>query len=304
MRMKKSILIIVILLLIVASIYLFIRKPTVNEIIDTSVSQQAEKNEEIEIHNENGKNQILDERESIENERLAPVTEQLKVMITDTVKSAVDFFKKDIYITAIGDSLTKGVGDSTNQGGYIGILDKTINHTDKIVEFNNFGKSGNRTDQLLKRLENPEVIDSIAKSDIVLVTIGANDIMLVVKENITNLVYTKFVDERNQFEGRLDEIIESIENINLNTHIYILGFYNPFQKYFPEVEELNEIVDDWNETGQLVTNEHENATFVPIKDLFDHAEIELFADDHFHPNKSGYQLMAERVLDYLIDKER
>lgn len=299
-----------IILLIVSSVYLFTRRPNVNKIIDQSISEQIEKDETIdEDINENSDEEILNDYENNESyedksKRNEPVADQLKGIINDTVERAVHFFKKSIHITAIGDSLTKGVGDNTNQGGYIGILDQTINHSDRIVDFSNFGKSGNRTDQLLERLTQPEIIDSIKKSDIVLVTIGANDITLVVKENITNLIYSKFVEERKQFEVRLSHIVETIDGINADTDIYLLGFYNPFKKYFPEVKELDKIIDDWNKTGELVTSKYENATFVPIKDLFDKSEKELFSDDHFHPNLTGYRLMAERVLEYLTeDKE-
>lgn len=300
---KKISLTVVILLLIISSIYLFTRKPNVTKIIDTTISEQV-------ATNENGNEQENDEEEAEQENQInessdqsEPVTDQLKGIISDTVKSAVDFFKRDIYITAIGDSLTQGIGDHTKQGGYVGILDRTINHSDEVVEFNNLGKSGNRSDQLLKRLEDPEIIDSIAKSNVVLITIGANDVMLVVKENITNLVYSKFVKEQEQFEIRLSGILEKIREINADADIYILGFYNPFEKYFPEVKELDAIVNDWNEIGETVTSQFENATFIPIKDLFDSTDKEVFSDDHFHPNLDGYRLMAERVLDYLTDEE-
>lgn len=293
----------VLVLIIITSLYLFNRKPNVNKIIDQTIAEQTE-------INENSDEEVNTEAESKDNETDGstnptdqPKTNQFKEMITDTVKSAVDFFKSDIYITAIGDSLTQGVGDPTKQGGYIGILDRTINHSKQVVEFNNLGKSGNRSDQLLKRLESPEVINAIAQSNAVLITIGANDVMLVVKENITNLVYSKFVKEREKFEIRLNDILETIVGINADTDIYILGFYNPFEKYFPEVKELDDIVNDWNETGEIVTSRYENATFIPIKDLFDDADEELFADDHFHPNLNGYRLMADRVLDYLTEEK-
>lgn len=304
-RMKKRFFIaIIILLLVISSIYLFTRKPDVNKVIETSVSEQVENNEDSnedsnedeEIEQENNHNDINEQSEQ-------PVTKQLKNIITETVKTAVDFFKQDIYITAIGDSLTKGVGDHTKQGGYVGLLDRKINHDDDIVEFVNFGKSGNRSDQLLKRLKNPEIIDSIVKSDVVLITIGANDITLIVKKNITNLVYSKFVDEQEQYKERLNEILETIEGINDDTDIYVLGFYNPFKQYFPDVEELDTIVDDWNEIGDSVASEFENATFVPVKDLFDSSDENLISDDNFHPNLSGYHLMAERVLEYLTEEE-
>lgn len=300
--MKKRISIaIIILLLVISSVFLFTRKQDVNKVIETSISEQIEDNEDSDeelnedIESEDSNNETNQQSEQ-------PVTKQIKNIITDTVKTAVDFFKQDIYVTAIGDSLTKGVGDPTKKGGYVGLLDQTINHDDEIVEFANFGKSGNRSDQLLERLKNPDIIDSIVKSDIVLITIGANDVTLIVKQNITNLVYSKFVEEQDEYKGRLNEILETIEGINDEADIYVLGFYNPFKQYFPDVQELDTIVNDWNEMGDTVTSQFENATFVPVKDLFDTSDEELISDDKFHPNLSGYDLMAKRVLEYLTDE--
>ena len=300
---KKVLLVIGIILLFTASIYFIKSKPSVNEIIDKSISQlereEATKTEDTETETEE------DNIEVKATEKDEAVTEQIKDLVTDTVKQTFELFRKnEIKITAIGDSLTKGVGDQTNGGGYIGILDKKINHDKMIAEFDNFGKTGNRSDQLLTRLSEPDITASIAQSDIVLITIGANDIMQVVKENITNLIYPKFAEERAEFELRLIEIIETVQDINPNTHIYVLGLYNPFEKYFPDVDELDLIVEEWNRTSKSTTEDYQNTTFIPIKDLFDDHDEDLFADDNFHPNNNGYQLMADQVLEFLTDKER
>lgn len=302
--MKKALLILIGLILIVASILFFTTKSDVNDIINSTVSQSQDEKDDLKVEQEEG---IIEDQNEIKTNKPSapePVSEQIKDLISNTVKQTVNFFQQDIHITAIGDSLTKGVGDQTKQGGYIGILDKTINHSNDVVAFSNFGKTGNRSDQLLERLKKPEIIDSIEDSDIVLVTIGSNDVTLVAKKNITDLVYSKFTEERKEFDLRLHKIIDTINDINDNVHIYILGFYNPFKKYFPDIPELNMIISDWNQTGKEATAKYENTTFIPIKDLFDSSEEELFADDNFHPNFRGYNLMAERVLEYLTDEER
>lgn len=300
--MKKKVIITVsIVLLLILGGFLLIKEPDVSEIISSSISKQPERN--VFTENERDSMNETDVNQETNNESEQTIATQLKELITGTVESTIDLFKKDIHITAIGDSITAGVGDPTNQGGYVGLLDQTINHDIQIAEFTNFGKSGNRSDQLLKRLEKPEIVESIKKSDIVLITIGSNDMTLIVKENITNLVYSKFVDEQDDFKARLHTIFETIEDINSDASIYLLGFYNPFDKFFPEVTELNVIVDDWNEIGKSTTDEFENTAFIPIKDLFDEPEINLLSDDNFHPNYRGYRLIAERVLDYLMDKE-
>lgn len=232
------------------------------------------------------------------------VIENVKEFFVDATQSTTNFlFQKETQIVAVGDSLTEGIGDRSGNGGYIGFLDETINQDEQLVEFTNYGHRGHRTDQLLKRLEDPEISKTIERADIVLITIGANDIMQVVKENFTQLTIELFTEERIHFETRLNDILKKVTTINPSTDIYLLGIYNPFKQYFEDIKELDEIVDEWNRTGEMVTNNYEQTTFIPMKDIFDHSEDHLFAKDNFHPNKLGYEQMAERVLDYLTEEE-
>nr|WP_326942904.1 SGNH/GDSL hydrolase family protein [Aneurinibacillus migulanus] len=68
------------------------------------------------------------------------------------------------------------------------------NHKQIIVE--NFGKRGSRTDGLLERLEQNTISSAIEDTDIVLITIGANDIMRIVRENFNHLTYEQFVNKQ------------------------------------------------------------------------------------------------------------
>ncbi|MGM8366513.1 SGNH/GDSL hydrolase family protein [Virgibacillus sp. W0181] len=232
------------------------------------------------------------------------VRDQVKEFIIDSVKSAIDFFfNKGTKVVAIGDSLTQGVGDSTGEGGYVGILNRSLNENKNIVQFENYGKRGNRSDQLLKRLEDPEIAASLKQADIVLITIGANDIMQVFKESFTNLTMRKFEHERLQYEERLEMIFNKIKEVNPDTSIYLLGFYNPFDKYFKDIEELDMIVNGWNNTGKNVAQTFDQTYYIPIDDLFNEDTVNLFAEDNFHPNHLGYQRIAERVLSYLTEQE-
>ncbi|GIO26767.1 SGNH/GDSL hydrolase family protein [Ornithinibacillus bavariensis] len=217
-----------------------------------------------------------------------------------TIKRTIHYLSgKNLRIVAIGDSLTQGVGDNTGQGGYVGILDTYINRDKKIATFENLGLRGNRTDQLINRLNEPAIKESIQNADIILITIGANDIMKVLEENFMNITYKAFSDERVYYEKRLREIFSKMNALNPNASIYLIGFYNPFQQYFQHIKELDMIVDDWNNTSKKVAEDY-GVTFIPTKDLFINTNNNLFADDHFHPNENGYQLMAERILKYLV----
>ena len=62
--------------------------------------------------------------------------------------------KNQLRIVAIGDSLTKGVGDSTGEGYVKQVVDSLAADPDKQAELvNNLGISGLRADQLAENLK-------------------------------------------------------------------------------------------------------------------------------------------------------
>ncbi|TDL65206.1 hypothetical protein E2R56_24875 [Rhodococcus qingshengii] len=228
-----------------------------------------------------------------------PITEDIKAKVREVVEIALDFFKKDQKIVAIGDSLTEGIGDETKNGGYVGILNHTFEDNNLNITVENFGKKGNRSDQLLKRLEKEEIASAIKEADMVLITIGANDIMNVLKSNFMNVTMEPFQEERLKYIERLRAIFNKISDLNPDTQIYLIGFYNPFERHFGEIKELGMIIENWNDDGKSLAEEYDNVTYIPTKDLFSNSNVDLLAEDEFHPNSSGYKLMAQRVLEYL-----
>jgi lysophospholipase L1-like esterase len=228
-----------------------------------------------------------------------PITEDIKAKVREVVEIALDFFKKDQKIVAIGDSLTQGVGDETENGGYVGILNHTFEDHNLNISVENFGKKGNRSDQLLKRLEKEEIASAIKEADMVLITIGANDIMNVLKSNFMNVTIEPFQEERLKYIERLRAIFNKINDLNPDTQIYLIGFYNPFERHFGEIKELGMIIENWNDDGKSLAEEYDNVRYIPIKDLFSNSNVDLLAEDEFHPNTSGYKLIAQRVLEYL-----
>lgn len=262
--------------------------------------------QEIEMeHEKDNENSEEEAEEEEEVENVMAKEDPVRDFLSKNVRQAVQrFFQRDIAVVSIGDSLTEGVGDDDKDGGYVGVLEKNINEDEQLVTFENFGQRGNRTDQLIKRLEeNDDIIRGVEKADIILITIGANDIMKVFKDNFTDLNLEKFTSEQIRYEQRLNKILTILQETNPNATTYLIGFYNPFKEYFPEIEELEYIVTSWNEIGLDVTKLYNNTHYIPMQDVFDNSDINLFADDNFHPNHAGYELMAKRILNYVIEEE-
>ncbi|SEP70234.1 Lysophospholipase L1 [Virgibacillus subterraneus] len=293
---RRYIFIILGILIIGLAIIIFLNQP------EPKLNESADNNSQEETQQETEPDKEIEtEDEQPEEETKEPIT-KFREIISGALQGTIDFFtNKEAHVAAIGDSLTQGVGDKVVDGGYIGILDNTINKDNQLVTFENYGKRGNRSSQLLKRLEQPEIAQSVKEADIVLITIGANDIMQVVKENFSDLTIKDFSQERIAYKERLKIIFERIKDLNSDADIYLLGFYNPFEKYFKDLEELGMIVENWNNTGKNVTEQYENTTFIPTVDLFEDTDKNLIADDNFHPNHLGYQRIAKRVLEHITD---
>ncbi|KKI92046.1 hypothetical protein WQ54_11435 [Bacillus sp. SA1-12] len=319
-RLKVTI-IIASLLVICFSLYLFLSNSNQTKQVDVEVSlngaadsnemtgksqkkeetvaedESPEKEEQVEDVSGNIEDNEEEEVADSEDNKLITITEDVRETVREAVDGVIRLFKKDLKVVAIGDSLTQGIGDETESGGYVGILNNTFEDNNINITIENYGKRGNRTDQLLKRLEKKEVAESIQKANIVIITIGANDIMKIVRTNFTNLNIELFNQEKPEYLERLTAIFNKINEVNPNTNIYLVGFYNPFDRYFGDIEELQMIVNDWNESSKSVTEEFDNVNYIPISDLFSHSDIELLSDDQFHPNTSGYKLIAKRILE-------
>lgn len=208
-----------------------------------------------------------------------------------------NFRPRDITVVSAGDSLTEGIGDSKDQGGYIPYI-KTLLEKEKginKVNIYNFGVKGNRTTQLLKRIHSDEIKDAIKKADMVILTIGGNDIMKVLKDHISDLKVSVFSKEKEVYKNHLHTIMDEIVKQNPDVSIVLIGMYNPFSQVFSNIQEMNDIVAEWNQAGQLVMANYPNAYFVSIEDLFLNPKGDLLYTDHFHPNDKGYQLIAERL---------
>jgi len=283
----RHIVLLIVIILIVGIVFLLIREGNLSgstpPILDSPEAERQDKLKIPPLDSDRTEEQIRHVQEEMANQVLRLLDDQ------------------DQSIVAIGDSLTQGVGDETEQGGYVGILDELLNQEESTISFTNLGRRGNRSDQLLERLEEEEEVEiELQNADLIFITIGANDLMKVVRENFMDLKLQDFVEERTNYAKRLQRIFNEVRMINPDAHIYLIGFYNPFEKYFPHIKELDMIVDEYNHTGITIANRIENSSFIPTSDLFQDNDIELLSDDEFHPNYQGYNLMATRVLEYIL----
>lgn len=171
--------------------------------------------------------------------------------------SITNFPPKGESIIALGDSLTTGVGASSQEHNYVSLLEKRFN-----ISITNKGKSGDTTHDALLRLDD----DVLAlHPDIVLVLLGSNDYLRQEprRETFSNL---RTIIARIQKEGAVVILIGARGGVLSDT----------FAKDFTALA---------RETGSV---------FVPgvLDDIFGNAK---FMSDEVHPNDAGYLKMADKI---------
>ena len=213
--------------------------------------------------------------------------------------SGKDTDAQDIYYLALGDSLTRGVGDEQKNYGYTIRLQEQIEQWPMIksVELDNRGKNGRRSDQLLALLQKGHYDEELEKADVITMTLGGNDAMKIVKKHLFSLNKQMFNEELPQFITRYEEILHEIRLRNADVPIVVIGFYNPFSIIVDEVTPFEPIISEWNAEIESLANIDVNACFVPIDDLFTSNEDMVYHVDFFHPNATGYDRMTKRIIE-------
>lgn len=211
---------------------------------------------------------------------------------------APTFIPQTIVLTALGDSLTQGVGDEDNMGGYVGRMAVEMTEWPGVagVMVQNTAKRGRRSDQLLSMFQEGKLTGPVTKADYIFVTIGGNDVMKVVKNNLFSLTPEAFYEELELFETRYRNVIAQIRVLNEDAPIVMLGIYNPLSIFTGEATEFDDIISAFNEEVREVIEEDPQACFVPVSDFFYTNENLVYHTDFFHPNAKGYDLMTERIL--------
>ena len=213
--------------------------------------------------------------------------------------SGKDTNAQEINYLALGDSLTRGVGDEQKNYGYTVRLQDELEKWPMIksVDLDNRGKNGRRSDQLLALLQKGHYDEELEKADLITITLGGNDAMKIVKKHLFSLNKQLFNNELPQFMSRYDEIIHEIRMRNADVPIVVIGFYNPFSIIVDEATPFEPIISEWNAEIENLAKEDVNACFVPVDDLFTSNEEMVYHVDFFHPNATGYDRMTNRILE-------
>ncbi|MEB8635223.1 SGNH/GDSL hydrolase family protein [Bacillus cereus] len=205
-----------------------------------------------------------------------------------------------LQIVSLGDSLTRGVGDKEGIG-YVGRMKEDLQKDYKQkIALTNLAVSGAKMPDLLKQIESNGAQYSIKQADVIVLTIGGND-LFPGWESLGKIDLETYRPDTETFQNEAKKIIEEIRKLNTDSSIFWLGLYNPFE----DVEDLkgsSNIVVDWNASLEKLALNDKNVYITPTFDLFQNRGKDLLYSDHFHPNEVGYTYMAERLVQNVVSK--
>ncbi|MEV5025655.1 SGNH/GDSL hydrolase family protein [Paenibacillus sp. LPE1-1-1.1] len=197
-----------------------------------------------------------------------------------------------LKIVALGDSLTRGTGDIEGKG-YVGYVSDRLKEAGKEISLINLGIKGLTSPQLAEQMKGKEIIRQLGQADVILMTIGGNDLFLG-GQTLSDVSEASIEGLEDSYLASLKTIIANIRAVNTEATVYLLGLYNPFSE-FENGELLSDFVRGWNFKAAELLAQDANTVFVPTYDLFQLKINDYLFTDHFHPNEKGYRLMAERV---------
>lgn len=220
--------------------------------------------------------------------------------------------KKTVHLIALGDSLTQGVGDQKNNGGYVGIIKTKLEKKDHTsVKTTNYGIAGDRSDQILKRLNNETKFqNNLKNADVIVMTVGGNDLMQSLESNAFVSSKTKFSDKMSAanttYNQKLNELLKKVRQYNGKAPIFLFSVYNPFYVYFANVDSITTAVTNWNSTSQATLKGYGPAYFVNVDDLMSHGQYQTRAQQQQledKATKTNAKNMNEKEVNQIMSQK-
>ena len=200
-----------------------------------------------------------------------------------------------LQYTALGDSLTVGVGAGLFEPGFVQRYKRKMEEDlNEDVSLLVFAKSGLETSDILAMLNEPFIMEQVKKADVITITGCGNDLLQSLE------IYEKEKDEhvfleasshcQKNYSGMLEKIGDIKGDKDTRYLVRLLNLYNPF----PSIE----LADRWISGFNMHLKQLESAPQIKVIDtyaVFKGREKEYLSIDRVHPNSRGYEAMAEKL---------
>jgi len=218
--------------------------------------------------------------------------------------------KTNVKYVSLGDSLAAGqTPNKTIDKSYADFLSDQLKQAGYNVTTQKFGVPGYTTKNLYTQiLQDTNVRNSIDKSNIVTVDIGAND-LLQVPGILSGNASPKAIDDA-VWNAYLYTVLTvgEIKYINPKTQIYLMGYYNPFLRLqlinSPLAGPFAALLNQLNNNISQASKMYPSVYYVPTAEVFS-ANIQNYlryvpnpADIHL--SLEGYQVVGNQFFQKIV----
>lgn len=199
------------------------------------------------------------------------------------------------HYTAVGDSLTFGIG-ALPGSGFVPIYRRMAEeHLRQSIDYTNLGINGLTSDALYDRLlRDPMFKRQLNHADIITISIGGNDLIRAVKSGGERPERARLEKALERCQRNISGCLSVISRLKSGRgHPYVLrvvGLYNPY----PTWDEAAEYVIRFNR----YLFELASGSYLGVADVYSRfagREREMLSFDGIHPSSNGYRVIAEKL---------
>jgi lysophospholipase L1-like esterase len=197
-----------------------------------------------------------------------------------------------LSLVILGDSVARGTGDLSGKGfsSYLPEYLKSLTPREIVVQ--NAGVDGLQSQGLLDLIAGGALQRTLAEADIILLSIGGNDLRRIRRNGEVTREET-FRVTSSAYQRALQSMLQALRRQNAAALIIVIGLYNPSEQE-ATADDMGFLLA-WNEGTENLIAREKRAIFIPTYDLFKFNGAKLVAPDRLHPNAAGYQAIANRI---------
>lgn len=219
--------------------------------------------------------------------------------------------KSKLNYVALGDSIAEGMNcyNIVDYGYADYIMDHLKNNKRLGTYTKGFSKSGYTTEDLAEDIDNNKnIIDlktnetinirrALRESDIVTISIGANDLI----KGLSIVEFATKLTDLDETKEEIDEIADEVESLIISIKQYakgqiiLIGYYNPLPTYKFAKSQIDEIVIYANNKYKEIADKLE-IDHINIFELFDANPKFLPNSSNIHPNIKGYEAISKEII--------
>lgn len=205
---------------------------------------------------------------------------------------------------ALGDSLAEGMNPYGEIGySYTDYLADYLKNNNKLSSYTKkYTKSGYITDNIINDINNNnELKKDLRESDLVTISIGANDFLKNI--NLREMTVNNIKEIKTTTTDIFPKIEKTIKEVRkyAKNKIIIVGYYNPIPFLFnTNSNDLDTLFAYIDEEYQRIADVYD-CYYISLYLLFKNNSEYLPNPADIHPNLEGYRKIADLISDFLND---